>query len=63
MSAAQIYEAVLDMFEAESKAIARDTMFYGRALVCITPNGVSRVPPEDWHTLADSIVVRRRGGE
>jgi len=60
MGAEEVLNAVQEMFTAEAEAMSLDTMLYGRCLVVITPGGISRVPPEDWHKLAEDIVLPKK---
>lgn len=57
MGAQEVLDAVRKSMEADAEAAALDVMLYGRSVVVMTPDGVHRVPPEDWHTLADGIVL------
>ncbi len=50
--AKEVYDAVRKSMEADIDAATIDMMVYGRSILCITPDGITRVPPEDWEKLA-----------
>ncbi len=60
VTAKEVYESVQKMFAAESEALALDEMLYGRAIICFSSEGISRIPPEDWPTLTVDIVAPKK---
>jgi len=57
MDAKEFHAIVQRMIAEDAEKCAIDQMLYGRSLISITPDGIHRVPPEEWVSLAEDIVV------
>jgi hypothetical protein len=60
MGAKEVIDRMAEMFAADTEAMALDTMLYGRCILEITQNDIRRVPPEEWHKMADDIVLPKK---
>ncbi len=56
----EVLAAVKESMASDAEASAIDMMLYGRSIYAVTPEGMVRVPPEEWPHLADDIVLPRK---